>query len=249
MKKLVSFIALCAIATPAFSATKAPRPSQLVRAGDGKYDVTYNYTDKAKSGWYASLRAELALLNFRNKYYLEGEHIGDENYSFEPLFSANLAFGKRFNYFWRAEVEAGYISELSDEDQGFEVKLSTPYLLANGYYDFSNGLYVGAGAGIALPRAELIDQEFKSGGSPKWGFSPMLGLMAGYTHKLDDNIVLDLRYRIAGFYGLSQERQWTDNAKIDLADGTKKDVGGMHLKDKIGLVLDNSVSVGIRYEF
>ena len=121
MKKLVSFIALCAIATPAFSATKAPRPSQLVRAGDGKYDVTYNYTDKAKSGWYASLRAELALLNWTNKYSSDSPTINDaldsEDFSFEPLFSANLAFGKRFNYFWRAEVEAGYISRFEDEDE------------------------------------------------------------------------------------------------------------------------------------
>ena len=248
MKKLVSFIALCAIATPAFSATKAPRPSQLVRAGDGKYDVTYNYTDKAKSGWYASLRAELALLNWTNKYSSDSPTINDaldsEDFSFEPLFSINMAFGKRFNYFWRAEVEAGYISRFEDEDEGYKFALSVPYVMANGYYDFSNGLYLGAGLGIALPMTELSDQEFVSGEGKKTGFSPMLGLMAGYTHKLDDNIVLDLRYRIAGFYGTKQKREWADGTSI-----AGVDVGGMHLENKIGLVLDNSVSVGIRYEF
>jgi len=245
MKKLVSIVALCAIATSAFADTKAPRPSYLTKSGDGKYDVTYSYADKVKSGWYGSLRAELSFLNFKNKYFVEGDYIGADDYSFETLFTANLAFGKRFNYFWRAEVEAGYISEFSDSDEGYEVKMSTPYMMANGYYDFASGLYVGAGLGVAVPKMELIDDAFRTGNNPKWFVSPMMGLMAGYTHKLDDNLVLDLRYRIAGFFGTEQERQWVDTA--ELPDGTP--VGGMHLKDKIGFVLDNSISVGIRYEF
>ena len=245
MKKLISVIALLAVATPAFAATKTPRPSHITRASDGSYDVTYNYTDKAKSGWYAAARAELSFLNFKNKYYVEGESIGSDNYSLEPIFAADLAFGKRINYFWRAELEAGYMSEFSDSDEGYEVKLSTPYAMFNGYYDFNNGIYLGAGIGVAMPRTELLDQEFKSGGNPEWSVSPMMGFMAGYSYKLDDSLVLDLRYRLAGFYGNSQERQWVDGAT--LPDGT--DVGGMHLKDKMGLVLSNSISVGLRYEF
>lgn len=248
MKKLVSILALLAIATPAFSATKAPRPSQLTRTSDGKYDVTYNYTDKAKSGWYASLRAELSFLNWTNKYSSDSptinEALDEDDYSFEPLFAGNLAFGKRFNYFWRAELEAGYISQFTDEDEGFKFALSVPYVMANGYYDFSNGIYLGAGLGVAFPMTELADQEFISDGGKETGVSPIVGLMAGYTHKLDDNIVLDLRYRIAGFYGTTQERQWADGTVIG-----DTDVSGMHLKNKIGLVLDNSISVGLRYEF
>ena len=244
MKKLVSIIALCAVVTPAFSATKAARPSYLTRTSDGGYDVTYSYMDKQKSGWYASLRAELSLLNFKNKYYVEGSFIGDDKYSFEPLFTINGAFGKRFDYFWRAEVEAGYITQFTDEDEGFKFALSVPYVMANGYYDFSNGLYLGAGLGVALPMTELADQEFVGEGGKKTGFSPLVGLMAGFTHKLDDNIVLDLRYRIAGFYGTTQERQWVAGAMIG-----DQNVGGLHLKNKVGLVLDNSISVGIRYEF
>ena len=242
MKKLVSIIALCAVVTPAFSATKAARPSQLTRNAKGGYDVTYSYTDKAKSGWYGAVRAELSFLNWKNKYYVEGDYLGDDKYSFEPLFAADLAFGKRINYFWRAEVEAGYITEFSDSDEGFEVKMSTPYIMANGYYDFDNGLYLGAGVGIAAPRTELIDDAFVSGNNPKWHVSPMLGLMAGYSYKLDDNIVLDLRYRLGGFYGGEQERQWNSTViPSELAD--------KHLKNKMGLVLDNSISIGIRYEF
>ena len=238
MKKIISVIALCALVTPAFAATKAPRPSYLTRDGKGGYDVTYNYTDKAKSGWYGTLRAELAFLNWKNKYSsdipadLSEDH---DDYSFETLFAGDLAFGKRFNYFWRGEVEAGYITKFTDEDLGYKFTLSTPYVMANGYYDFSNNVYVGAGVGIAFPTTTLDSVDFTDDGHrSKTGFSPILGLMAGYTHKLDDNLVLDLRYRIAGFYGTTQERE---------LDTTH------YFKNKIGLILDNSISLGIRYEF
>ncbi len=238
MKKLVSIMALCAVVTPAFSATKNARPSHLTRTANGGYDVTYNYTDKAKSGWYGAVRAELSFLNWKNKYSSDvplNESEDHDDYSFEPLFSADLAFGKRINYFWRAEVEAGYITEFSDEDEGYKFTMSVPYLMANGYYDFDNGLYLGAGVGVALPMTTLDSVAFTDAGNrDKTGVSPMLGLMAGYSYKLDDNLVLDLRYRIAGFYGTSQERELNTTH---------------YLKNKIGLVLDNSISIGIRYEF
>ena len=238
MKRLISIVALLAVATPAFAATKAPRPSHITRTSDGSYDVTYNYTDKANSGWYAAARAELSLLNWKNKYYSDiplNEEEDHDDFSFEPVFSANLAFGKRINYFWRAEAEVGYITRFTDEDEGYEFALSTPYLLANGYYDFSNGLYIGAGVGIALPTTTLDAVRFTDDGNrKKVGVSPMGALMAGYSYKLDDSLVLDLRYRIAGFYGTTQKRE------LD---------GDHYFKNKIGLVLDNSISVGLRYEF
>ena len=243
MKKLVSVIAILAV-SPAFAATKAARPSYLTRGADGAYDVTYSYTDKVKSGWYGSIRAEMNFLNWESKYYVEGDYIGSDKYSFEPVFAANIAFGKKINYFWRAELEAGYISKYTDKDEGFEVSLSAPYALVNGYYDFTNGLYLGVGAGIALPTTELIDDAFASGNNPKTSVSPMAGLMAGFARQLDDNIVLDLRYRIAGFIGHDQERQWVPGTMIDTWN-----VGGKHLKNKMGFVLDNSISLGIRYEF
>ncbi|MBP5363756.1 MAG: hypothetical protein J6Y49_00185 [Alphaproteobacteria bacterium] len=248
MKRLISIVALLAIATPAFAATKTPRPSHITRTSDGSYDVTYNYTDKAKSGWYAAARAELSLLNWTNKYSSDSptvnEALKSDDFSFEPLFSANLAFGKRINYFWRAELEAGYISKFTDEDEGYKFALSVPYAMFNGYYDFNNGIYLGAGIGVAFPETELSDDEFTSGGGKKMEVSPMGALMAGYSYKLDDNLVLDLRYRLAGFYGTTQKRTWVDDAKIG---GTE--VGGCYLKNKMGLVLSNSISVGLRYEF
>lgn len=247
MKKIVSIIALCAVVTPAFSATKAARPSYLTRNTDGGYDVTYSYADKVKSGWYGALRAELSFLSWKNEYSTDipGISMGNEKFSFKPLFSPNISFGKRFNYFWRAEGEFGYITQFSDEDEGYKFTLSVPYMMANGYYDFTNGLYVGAGLGIAMPRMELVDDAFTSGNNPKWGVSPMGALMVGLAHKLDDNIVLDLRYRLAGFWGTKQERQWATGTTLPGVG----DVGGKHLENKVGFIMDNSISVGIRYEF
>ncbi len=238
MKKLVSIIALCAVVTPAFSATKAARPSQLARNANGGYDVTYNYTDKAKSGWYGALRAELSFLNWKNEYSSNNPldpTANSDTYSFEPLFAADLSFGKRINYFWRAEGEIGYITQFTDEGGGYKFTLSVPYVMANGYYDFDNGLYLGAGVGIALPMTTWDAVTFTNPDDRKeTSISPMLGLMAGYSYKLDDNLVLDLRYRIAGFYGSTHKLEY-DTA--------------YYFKSKIGLVLDNSVSIGVRYEF
>lgn len=238
MKKLVSIIAMFVAVTPAFSATKNARPSYLTRNANGGYDVTYNYTDKAKSGWYGAVRAELSFLNWKNKYSSDNPEDPSEDsdtYSFEPLFSADLAFGKRINYYWRAEVEAGYITRFTDEAGGYKFTMAVPYITANGYYDFDNGLYLGAGAGIALPTTTWDAVTFTNPDDRKeTTVSPMLGLMAGYSYKLDDNLVLDLRYRIAGFYGSTHELEYKTN---------------YYFKSKIGLVLDNSISLGIRYEF
>ncbi|MBP5707489.1 MAG: porin family protein [Alphaproteobacteria bacterium] len=243
MKKVVSIIALLTIATPAFAATKAARPSHLTRNSNGSYDVTYSYQDKAKSGWYGSVRAELNFLSWKNEYSTTGSpaDLGSDHddYSFKPVFGANIAFGKHINYFWRGEIEAGYITKFTDKDSGAEFSLSLPYIMANGYYDFNNGLYLGAGLGVALPTTALDATFFTDSGNREHiGVSPMLGLMAGYSHKLDDNLVLDLRYRLAGAYGSQQERKYIDSSSVKQT-----------FKNEIGLILDNSISIGIRYEF
>jgi len=62
--------------------------------------------------------------------------------------------------------------------------------------------------------------------------------MLGYARKLDDNLVLDLRYRIAGFNGTTISRKFEDTLNNQY-----------YLDTKVGLVLDNSFSVGLRYEF
>jgi len=244
MKKLVSLSVLASLfVMPAFAAARTATPSHIAKDGRGGYDVTYNYKDKAKTGWYATARAELSLLNFKNKYSSASGFNADENhssdkYSFEPVFGGSLAAGKKINYFWRAELEAGYLGFFEDEDEAAKFSISMPYIMANGYYDFTNGLYVGAGVGASIATYKLSGDYFLGYDKDKTTFAPMAGLMFGWTHQLDDNLVVDLRYRLAGMTGaeLKLHFQDTDNETY-------------WFKSKTGWILDNSFSLGIRYEF
>lgn len=234
MKKIVSLAVLAALSVGVADAA----PSYLKRNTDGSYNVTYNYTDKAKTGWYVGGRAELAFLNWENEYStsdpLAVVSEDSDKYSFETVFGGNFFVGRTFNYFWRGEVEAGLIGQFSDKDQGVEFKLTVPYVIANGYYDFTNGLYVGAGLGLAMPKTEFDWAVFASGNRSERNVSPMGALMLGWSHKLDDNLVVDLRYRLAGFVGPEHTRGFAD---------------GVELTADVGFVLDNALSMGLRYEF
>ena len=244
MKRLVSLAVLLACATPAVAA-----PSYLTRGADGGYVVTYDYTDKAKTGWYIGARADLNFWNWKNEYSTDdgltglAEEANHDEYSFEPVFGGSLFGGRRFAYFWRAELEAGYLGHFEDSDPDADFSLQIPYVLLNGYYDFTNGLYLGAGVGVAMPITNVdlrgtIVAGVDSSDRTEYGIAPMAGVMLGYSYKLDNNLVLDLRYRLAGMTGLEH--------KIDMFDSA----GGAHwFQNDIDFILDNSISVGIRYEF
>lgn len=241
MKKVVSLFVLATMTTGIANAA----PSYIQPDRKGGYNITYDYTDKAKTGWYVAGRAELSFLSFENKY---GVVLADTNvdksadndkYSFEPVFGGSLAAGKKINYFWRAELEAGYLGRFEDEDNTAKYSISLPYIMANGYYDFTNGLYVGAGVGASLAQYKISSAVyFKDFDAKKTKFSPMVGLMLGYTHKLDENLVVDLRYRLAGMAG----------AELS-ADMVRNDGSPERFKSKVDFILDNSISVGLRYEF
>ena len=233
MKKLVSFGVIAMLTSAGFAA-----PSHIARNDKGGYDVTYNYKDKEKTGWYAGARAELSFMNWKDKFNIEDESDSDK-YSFEPMIGGSAFFGKRIEYFWRAEVEAGFLGQHSKNDYGAETKLSLPYAMLNGYYDFTNGLYLGAGVGVAMPisTVSVYTKELVGDESTKTSVSPMAGLMLGYSHKLDDNLVLDLRYRLAGIMGMKHNL------------GVHDDEGTYNLEVKSDYYLDNSISVGLRYEF
>ncbi|MBR5625597.1 MAG: hypothetical protein IKW67_02345 [Alphaproteobacteria bacterium] len=236
MKKLVSLAVLSALTVTAADAA----PSHISRGRDGAYKVTYDYTEKAKTGWYVGGRVALGLTSWENDNKTDApsaSELSNDSYS-EILFGGALSAGYRFDYFWRAEIEGGLIGQFEDEDAGTTFKMTVPYLMANGYYDFANGLYVGAGAGVALPKTKLQGIFFTDGDDSESGISPILGVMLGYSHKLDNNLVLDLRYRLSGFVGPEHKRKFIEG------DGIEYDI-----KTDVGMVLDNSVSFGLRYEF
>ncbi len=225
-----------------FCANSWGAASYLQRDGNWGYQVTYDYTDKAKTGWYVGGRAELSLLNWTNKYDTDWPGaVGafeEDKYSFEPVFGGSLFAGKRFAYFWRAELEAGYLGYFEDKDNIAEFSLSIPYMTANIYYDFINNLYVGAGVGVALPMTTLDGSFFKYEKRQDIAVAPMVALMLGYSYELDDNLVLDLRYRLSGMTGI------THRVDMEEYSGTVR-----YFENKIDFILDNSFSIGLRYEF
>lgn len=238
MKKIVSLAVLAALTTTVADAA----PSYIKRDANGGYGVTYDYTDKAKNGWYVGGHVALNLMNWENEYSTNApnaDELTNDKYSFEPVFGGDIFVGKTFKYFWRAEIEGGLLGQFEEETTGTTFKMTIPYLMANGYYDFVNGLYVGAGVGIALPKTELQGAYFHGGDSSKRSVSPMVGVMLGYTYELDYNLTLDLRYRLAGLMGNELNR-----THIYAGDMQEYDI-----KNEIGLILDNSLSIGIRYNF
>lgn len=236
MQKFTIALALIGLTAAANAA-----PSYLVRDGWGGYNVTYDYTDKPKNDWYMAIRAELSLMNWTNEYNSNNPDYltfsAEDDYSFEPVFGGSLAIGTKFGSHWRGDIEIGYLGEFTDKDNDAEFTFAVPYAMVNAMYDFiPSGIYLGAGLGVAVPMITVDHPDFVPGGREKTGVSPMAGLMVGWSRKLDDNFILDVRYRLAGFYGTKLTR--------DVDDGQ-----GTWYETKIGLVLDNSLSVGIRYEF
>lgn len=239
MKKLASFCLVSIMAMSAASAADAP----VSRVGRRVMVREYQpYTVETAKGWYMGGRLALSFLNFTNDTTVSvagvQESVADD-YSFETLFGGSVFAGTDFQLYdewFRGEVEAGLIGRFDDATAGTELQLTVPYLMANGYYDFNNGLYVGAGLGIALPKIELDGPDFVDGDPKKTGVSPIFGAMFGWSYDLDARLTLDLRYRLAGFFGPEINRS---------ADG----VNYLEIQTDIGFVLENSLSMGLRYRF
>ncbi|MBR5153868.1 MAG: hypothetical protein IKW57_03695 [Alphaproteobacteria bacterium] len=238
MKKIISLAVLAAVTATAVNAA----PSHLVRNSNGGYTVNYDYYDKEKTGWYIGGRASLSLLNWKNEYETaapNGFMLEDESYT-EVVFGANMFAGRRLNYFWRAEVEGGLIGQHEHDDVGTTFKITIPYVVANAYYDFANGFYAGAGLGVALPTVKWYGADFVGGEDKESSVSPMGALMFGYAHKLDYNLWLDLRYRLSMLSGPEHKRSF---------QYVEPPYDEYDISNKVGLILDNSISVGLRYEF
>ncbi|MBN1325341.1 MAG: hypothetical protein JW974_03945 [Alphaproteobacteria bacterium] len=197
-----------------------------------------------KTGWYAIARADMNFLSWKNTYSSDLlEYNGYDNYSNQPVFGGSLTVGKSFSYFWRGEVEAGNTGTFIDKGQGIEFNFSTPYVLVNALHDFKNNIYMGASLGAAFPTTTLDWENFLPGSRKKTSISPMAGLIIGLSHRLDYRFILDLRYRLAGFYG-SKHTVYLEADPEE--DGTFEKY---FLDTTIDFVLDNQLSVGLRYEF
>ncbi|MBQ0013597.1 MAG: outer membrane beta-barrel protein [Proteobacteria bacterium] len=245
MNKILS-IALVGIMIAPFSAFSAA--SQIKKTSDGGYNVTYDYKDRERSNWYVTGRLGMSFLNWTNEYKTNNQRSGeidilvpeygeDESFSFKPVFAGGLSVGHTFDYYWRAELEAGYIGNFSQADNSTEFKLSIPYATLNGYYDFDFGMYLGLGAGVALPMTEINAATFVWNGAKKTSVGVMGSAMLGYSIPLDENFTFDLRYRLSAITGSTHKVTWTVAAN------------DYYVSNKIGIIWDNSVTLGLRYGF
>ena len=241
-KFLTGIIALCVLPISAFAANGVSGFNKRVSAPN-QFSRQYNtesqrsvYRDKKQNGgkYYMGLRGDLSFLTWKNKY--SGSESGDDKFSFKPVFGVDLSVGYRINQKWRVDGELGYIGKYSDTEtemiSGFAVEktefsLQTYYIDANAYYDVAYGLYAGLGAGLAIVNLEADHSAFA--GSSVTNLSPMGAVMFGWSYALDEKLDLDLRYRLAMF------------------DGGDLNIGGVNVDT--GMILNNALSVGIRYRF
>ena len=193
--------------------------------------------------FYMGVHANVSFLNWKNTYKDQsGTKLGSDSFSFETLLGTDIAVGYKFSNYFRIDTELGYIGKYNgDETERFSGGYLTEktsfsynayYWTLNGYYDFCNGIYLGAGLGAAVLDVSLDHTHYEK--VSKTSVSPMGALMVGWGHKLDSKIVLDLRYRLGMFNG--------GDIKMDTG-------GGNSVSADMGLMLDNTLSVGIRYSF
>ncbi|MBQ6027372.1 MAG: outer membrane beta-barrel protein [Alphaproteobacteria bacterium] len=198
---------------------------------------------------YVGMNLDINLLNWRNEYkalpVAYNEAFNHDDYRFKPLIGGHIVAGYRFNPGWRMDIEGGFTSEFEDSDNGLSFKLSVPYVTANLYHDFTNGLYIGGGAGVAFPTISMEWEHFTSNDSSKTGTSFMGAAMIGYTYYLSENLILDVRYRFAGFKGPQLTRGVT-GWSIDVGD---QEIPLESVETSVGFIMDNSISIGLKYEF
>lgn len=234
MKKLATFGLLSIMATSMANAAPVAMPNN---GGDG-----FKFNNMYMGG-----RVALNMLSWTNEYDYGGDPLAlaassKDEFSFETIFGGNIYAGAEFNAFditFRGEIEGGMLGQFTDKGQGFEFKMTVPYLIANAYYDFTDGWlrdgwYAGAGLGIALPKTELDNAFFADGDRSERGISPMFALMFGWSYDLNEQFALDLRYRLATFMGTEHKRMFTD---------------GYMMTNDIGWIWENSFALGIRYKF
>lgn len=233
MKKLSLLLLLIAL-FPCFANAASGGHYSIIKKYDGETSINYDKVAQSKQ-LYLNVHADLSFLSWKNEY-TDGSDSGTDKFDFKPVYGLNLAVGCKFGKSGRGDLELGYIGRYSEQETEYytdyhtektDFNLSMSSLTINGYYDFDSGLYMGVGAGIALVRASLNHSALNK--VSKTNASPMGAVMLGLNHPLNDRLSLDVRYRFAAFSGL----RFYD----------------LDVQTKIGLITDNSVSVGLRYAF
>lgn len=197
--------------------------------------------------WYVGINAMMNLWSWENEYGSDKPGVvllsNSDDYSFEPVFGGALVVGTYFQSGLRGDIELGMSSEFSDADDFATYKLSVPYLMANVYYDFESGMYLGGGLGVARPEVTLSGASFIGGGSKETSISPKVGFGVGYATEIADNVFIDFRYRLSLMKGTDIIRSF----EWEATPGSG--LGQYVLQVENDLILENALSVGIRFNF
>lgn len=231
---------------------QAPKTTP-VNVNLNRYTVVQNQQPAAKATkaypkWYAGANIFYNLAKFESKHLTNGVYDSSDPYSKDDFSVGQLggaiSFGQKFNKNWRLEAEAGYFSKYDEQEEGADFGISAPYLIANVMYDMDlkdwGGFYFGAGIGAAFVTTSLESWRLFSGDKKKTSVSPMGALMIGYQYPINEKFFLDVRYRLSGFNGTEHTQQWMANDGNDTIYDFTNDTG---------FILNNALSVGVRYEF
>ena len=223
----------------------AAQPSYVQPNNNVQY-ATPRSSGNMEYEWYLSANVAMNLWSWGTEYESDysGTNISFDNddYSFESVFGGSVAIGKLFESGMRADVELGLSSEFSDSDEIAEYSLSAPYVMANVYYDFDSGVFLGAGLGITRPEVKLDGSLFGNKEYSKTGLSIKVGATVGYSAHVADNAYVDFKYRLSGFRGpdLTNAFLWDQYVGTDEV---------YSLNVKTGIVFENALSVGVRFYF
>lgn len=197
---------------------------------------------------YASINFALNMWTWKNDYssdYMGADLLfSEDSYSSQSVFGGSVALGTKITDNLRSEVELGMTAKFEDKDEAATYSLSAPYLMLNVYHDFKYGFYIGAGLGVTKTKVAIDGLLFNGSTSASESVSTKLRAMAtaGYGVRLSKNLFLDAQYRLAGFKApdVSREFWW------DQYTGT---YDKYMLKIKGSLLLENAISVGLRFVF
>lgn len=245
---LTGFVPVTAFGTMAYTPS---RPCSCVSNNSMCYAVNsvsgQQKTQSEPGKWYVGANFAMNMLSWENDY--KSDYAGSDllfskdTYSFESVTGFSGVLGKRFESGMRGDIEFGKTSTFTDEDDVAQFSMSIMYAMANLYYDFSSGFYLGAGVGIAKPTVKIEGSLFGGANGENSKISPKVGAALGYAARVADNVFIDIRYRLSGLKGtdLSQTFLWDQ-----YNDGNYEQYV---LQIESGLIFENTVSMGLRYSF
>ena len=232
MKKYFWLIVFVLI-IPCASFASSKGSYSVISKYDNETSINFKRVPSAPKLWYMTGHVDLSFLSWTNKYTTEN---ASDKFSFKSVLGGDIAVGLKMDKDLRADIEFGWVGNYHEQEteqyDGYitektDFDLGAMYLTLNGYYELGSGVYAGLGAGLAIVDVSLNYTYLAE--KNKTNISPIGAIMLGWSHKLNDKLDFDIRYRLSAF------------------SGSEIEYGGV--KTKIGLITDNALSVGLRYGF